>query len=196
MPDTQVGPDAFPLLGEPFVAEFANTLYQTDTETIDFLATRLLPEAWFRHAHCAGAFDRPRLNDKDLQLVRELRNAVHMICTHIVDDIPGPATKSTEVLNRTSRLATAHVELEYTNSQRLMMQHKWSGKAEHVFLARLATETIVFFAGDDSSRLRRCATPVCNLLFVKEHHRRNFCTEHCSQRTRQNRYFHNKPSRQ
>jgi hypothetical protein len=62
MPHTLIGPEAFLLPGEPFVAEFMNTLYRTETEPIDFLATRLLLEVWFRNARCAGAFNRPQFS--------------------------------------------------------------------------------------------------------------------------------------
>ncbi len=192
MTSTTLGPDTFPLLGEPFVAEFANTLYKTETETIDFLANRPLFEGWFKHAECTKPFDQPRLSNESLQTIRTLRNAVHMLCTHMVDHTPADTSDAIGVLNRTSQLATKQIELISASGQQLKTHERWYGKAEHVFVATLASEAINFFVSEDCSKLRRCATPICSLLFVRGHHRRNFCTEHCSQRTRQNRYIHSK----
>jgi predicted RNA-binding Zn ribbon-like protein len=187
--------EVFPLLDEPFVVEFANTLYQSETETIDFLATRMLIEAWFQFCVHAARFDKPRLSNASLQTVRDLRNCVHTICAHIVDNKPENVSDAVATLNRIATVATKHTKLRWSGHQTSTINYEWAGKPEQIFLARLADEAITFFASDTSKLIKRCATPVCNLLFVQEHHRRNFCTELCSQRTRQHRYHHNKKTR-
>jgi predicted RNA-binding Zn ribbon-like protein len=181
--------DLFPLLGEPFPVEFANTLYNSGESVTDFLATRQLFESWFAHAQAASVYRvPPRLAKEHLIQARELRDVIAAICAHLSGD-SSKVSEATSTLNHYAHLLPGHLELQWKNTKSPSVLLKFNGHANEAFLARLASDAITFFASPDGLRIRRCATPICTLFFVQEHHRRRFCSEPCSQRTRQSRYY-------
>jgi predicted RNA-binding Zn ribbon-like protein len=185
---TSIDPMTLPLLGEPFVVEFANTWYRSGSEVTDFLASSEGTKAWFAHAVEARNYVLPvRLTKRVSSNLRELRDAVHSICTHIADDLPG-FPEGVATLNRLVRLATGRHELHWERANSVTSAIVFRGPASDVLVATLASDAIAFLGGPDRLRIRRCATPVCELFFVQRHHLRNFCSEPCSQRTRQARY--------
>jgi predicted RNA-binding Zn ribbon-like protein len=178
-----------PLLGEPFVVEFANTWYRSGSEVTDFLASSERTKAWFTHAVEARNYVLPaRLTNRVSGNLRELRDSLHSICTHIADDLPG-FPDGVATLNRLVRMATGRHELHWETVNSAKSAFVFRGSASDVLVATLATHSITFLGGPDRHRIRRCATPVCELFFVQRHHLRNFCSEPCSQRTRQARYY-------
>jgi predicted RNA-binding Zn ribbon-like protein len=187
-----VDPAQFPILGEPLPIELANTLYRSGGHVTDFLASGELIAAWFAHAPearghvpTAATIGKPA----GCAAVRELRDAVNALCDHLAGNASRVPASAVGVLNRFASGASSHVELQWKLAADPRAVRKYSGAANHVFLAGLALAAIEFFAGPDRLLVRRCATPVCELFFVQHHHRRNFCSEPCSQRTRQARYY-------
>jgi predicted RNA-binding Zn ribbon-like protein len=189
VPNAPTDPMAFPLLGEPFVVEFANTWYRSGGEVTDFLASSDLTKSWFTHAVEARNYLLPtRLTNRLSGNLRELRDSLHSICTHIADALPG-VPEGVAPLNRFVRLATGRHELHWERANSVNSTIVFRGSASDVLMATLASDSIAFLGGPDRLRIRRCATPICELFFVQRHHLRNFCSEPCSQRTRQARYY-------
>jgi predicted RNA-binding Zn ribbon-like protein len=184
--------EAMPILGEPFVVEFANTAYRSGSEITDYLATGDLIHEWFAAAPAATVYVVPSSSRQLTESVRELRDAVHALCDHITARSRATPTTPTDVLNRYASRATGHFALHWTHSRLPTGHLVFDGSPHDVFLARLATDVITMFASADRARIRRCATPACELFFVQRHHLRRFCCEPCSQRTRQSRYYHSK----
>ena len=56
-------------------------------------------------------------------------------------------------------------------------------------MATVAARCILFLAGDDAGRVRRCARPACPLLYIQHHRARRFCSERCAHGVRQARYY-------
>jgi predicted RNA-binding Zn ribbon-like protein len=184
-----LGADRFPLLGEPFPVEFANTLYNSRESVTDFLATRELFESWFAHAQAASVYRiPPRLANEHFIQVRELRDAIAAICAHLSGGSSN-VSEATATLNHYARLLPGYPELQWTNPKSPSLSLRFEGGVNEIFLARLASDAITFFSSPEGLRIRRCATPICTLFFVRQHHRRRFCSEPCSQRTRQSRYY-------
>ena len=181
--------DLFPLLGEPFAVEFANTFYNSGESVTDFLATREFFESWFAHAQAASVYRvPPRLANEHFIKVRELRDAIAAICGYLSGD-SSKVSEATATLNNYAHLLPGRLELQWTNPKSPSVSLSLDGGFNETFLARLASDAITFFASQEGLRIRRCATPICTLFFVQEHHRRRFCSEPCSQRTRQSRYY-------
>ena len=67
-----------------------------------------------------------------------------------------------------------------------------SGKATPSLLAlsSIAKESIELLTGDDRPRLRACHGPGCVLYFVKDHPRREWCSNACGNRARAARHYH------
>jgi predicted RNA-binding Zn ribbon-like protein len=185
-------PAGLPILGEAFPVEFANTWYREGGHVTDFLAEPDRAAAWFAHAPEARDHAPPApLTDSLLTSVRAMRNATHHLCTYVTEAAATPV-EATVVLNGYASRVTSHLEMAWTDPVSPTANVIHHGRPADVFLARIANATITFMAGPDRVRLRRCATPVCELFFVQRHHRRNFCSEPCSQRTRQARYYEKK----
>jgi predicted RNA-binding Zn ribbon-like protein len=188
-------PAGLPILGEPFAVEFANTLYRVGDDVNDFLAEPDRATAWFAHAPDARNHVPPAsLTDAILANVREIRNATHALCTYVTRHSPAdphPAS-AVAVLNRYASRVANHVELAWPDAAKPTATVVHHGDPDDVLLAQIANATISFMVGPDRVHLRQCATPVCELFFVPRHHRRNFCSEPCSQRTRQARYYDKK----
>jgi predicted RNA-binding Zn ribbon-like protein len=197
MPNEPISAEDLPLLGEPFPVEIANTWYQTGAEVIDFLGDRDRVALWFAHATPAAPHQLPaRLSNQLLANIREVRDAAHMLCVHMASRNRDAPLEALSVLNGHARLASGYRELQWSLEKTLKVKLVHTGKADDVLLASMASEAMSFFAGSDGPRVRRCATPVCELFFVQNHHRRRFCSEPCSQRSRQSRYYTSRQSSQ
>lgn len=185
-------PISLPILGEPLPVELANTWYSDDGTMIDFLATSELVVAWFAHAPAASDHDLPTpLTSKVITSLRELRDATYALCAHVTLDARTTPTAPVVALNHLAGRAAGQLRLRWDDTAPPSSGLLHTGPPANVLVARLASEAIAFFAGADRALLRRCATPVCELFFVQRHHRRRFCSEPCSQRTRQSRYYRN-----
>jgi predicted RNA-binding Zn ribbon-like protein len=188
MSTSSLGPENFPLLGEPFAIEFANTLYESAEQLLDFLATRELIEAWFLYADTASPYQLPKLINDRLSDLRELRNAVHSLCRHLAGETV-KIIEATAILNRYAGIVPARLELQWLDPMTPAALLVHAGSVADTFISSIASDVIAFLASPSGGKVRRCETPVCTLFFLQEHHRRRFCSEPCSQRTRQSRYY-------
>jgi predicted RNA-binding Zn ribbon-like protein len=182
------GPD-FPILGtEPVAVEFANTRYGVGDERIDFLGTARWIELWFtlvspHHAlpppHGAMGGDAPR--------VRALRDAVHAVLSAAIDgQLPEPGAVDT--VNAAAAAAPTHLRLDWTTPAPTAHRLDTTGGSAAV-LGRIATCCIQLVTRPHSSALRRCGSPDCSLMFVRNHPRRRYCHPSCAHRDRQARYY-------
>ena len=58
-----------------------------------------------------------------------------------------------------------------------------------VVLAALAADAIELLTSPHRDRLRTCGAPGCVLMFLKEHPRREWCSDGCGNRARQARHY-------
>ena len=97
-----------PILGEPLIAEFANTLYVDGTTRLDVLDRPTWIAAWLRHAPCAADLIHPdRLRSQDAAQLRVLRDAV----LGLLECRRDCCAADIEVINAAARPATSQRRL-------------------------------------------------------------------------------------
>lgn len=184
-----IDPDEFPLIGEPLPVEFANSLYISEGQEIDFLATPQLIQMWFQLAGAdTGLPNSIRRADGDS--VRELRDAVRSVLFDLADNTT-PVNRMVRVLNRYAARAPLFVQLDW-NDGRPSVSEQCKCMAIDAALGRIASETIALVGGPARLLLRRCNGPGCPMLFVKDHHKRRWCHHSCGHRARQASYYRRK----
>lgn len=179
-----------PVLGEPAPVELANTRYRDGDETIEFLPDPALVAAWFDASPTARLLGAPRRwSESDRRRLVSLRDAVDdLIRARIQMRTPG--RDAVERLNAAARSVTRQVELNWDRSDdpRRVELVDAAGPVDAV-LASIAVQAIDLLAGPDAELLRVCANDDCELLFVRQHHRRRWCHNSCGHRHRQATYY-------
>jgi predicted RNA-binding Zn ribbon-like protein len=178
----------FPVLGEPFAVEFANTLYGHGNNVIDFLGTSDLVVGWF--VAVGGTFVLPaRLRAPTASSLRAIRDATRQLFEDVIGGAEPASQHSIATLNQSARQASAHLHLDWppADAPRAGLRHQ--GDADTVLVVRVASECIAFLAGPDREHLRRCDRPGCYMIFVQQHHRRRYCNDLCARSDRQSRYY-------
>jgi predicted RNA-binding Zn ribbon-like protein len=67
--------------------------------------------------------------------------------------------------------------------------HHGASRAD-LLIAALAADAIELLTGPRRGDLRACRAPGCVLLFLKDHPRREWCSNTCGNRARQARHYH------
>ncbi|MEU8324312.1 CGNR zinc finger domain-containing protein [Nonomuraea sp. NPDC048881] len=168
----------FPVLGtEPISVEFANTLYGTGPDRIDFLATPESISQWLSLIPGQG----PGLAGATVQ-VRALRDAVRDVLLAAIDQAtPSPAALDT--INAVAAAAPTYLRLDWADHTPV------ASRLDSSTFGRIANCCIGLVSGPRVHDLRRCASPDCTLLFVRAHQRRRYCHPSCAHRDRQARYY-------
>lgn len=193
-PDT-LGADDLPLLGEPLPIELANSLCVSNGTSTDFLATARLVRLWSAHVQSEPPILPPRsLDEHDVSAVRDLRDAVRELLNALANSRRAP-TRAIHKINHYAAAAATRVELTQNHAGNICVKTRYSAPSGiDALLGRLAIETIVLAAGLLPTQLRRCEGPGCAMLFVRIHHRRQWCHPSCGHRARQASYYRRKLS--
>jgi len=179
-----------PLLGEQFAVELANSRYRDDLEDLDFLDGPEAVRRWFGNAPSASGLAVPSgLRPATAAVLREIRDATRLLLTEMADGSAVLSEAAAEELHRASRRSHAHLALDVRAAGRPSWELHHDGPREDAFLASVAARCILFLAGEDAGRVRRCARPACPMLFVQHHRARRFCHEGCAHSVRQARYY-------
>ncbi|MDI6104788.1 ABATE domain-containing protein [Actinoplanes sp. NEAU-A12] len=190
--------EELPLLGEEFAVEFANSLYRSPHEHLDFLATPPAVRSWFSLAQPAAGLTLPREVSAELARdLRSVRDAVRALLEHAAA-VRGPArppygpetATAVQTLHASARRARAHLILEASAGSEgpgWTLSHE--GPLPDVLVAATASRCILFLGGEDIGNVRICARPGCPMLFVRRHRARRYCHESCGHNLRQARYY-------
>lgn len=179
----------YPVLGEPVVIEFANTLYLDGSTTTDFIETPVLAAGWFAASPTACLLERPeRLSRTMIEPLRHLRDAVHLLIGASIDGTV-PPSQALRVVNQHSSSVLSSTTLTWSSGSGPVAHDRASGKGLEALLGRLALDCIRLVSGPDAERLRRCASPGCPMFFLKNHSRRRWCHNSCGHRERQSHYY-------
>ena len=185
-----------PLLGEPFAVELANSRYRGDRDDLDFLDDPTAVRRWFGDAPAASDLAVPRrLTRATAADLRDIRDATRSLLTALADGSSELSEAAAEDLHRASSRAPAHLALDVGAADGPSWELHHDGPPQDVFLASVAARCILFLAGDDAGRVRRCARQGCPLLFAQHHRARRFCSEYCTHKVRQARYYRATKSR-
>jgi hypothetical protein len=170
-----------------------NTIWVERAGVHDCLATLSDLDAWLGEtgltspevAGDAGALQRAHL----------LRDALRCLAALTVNDWRPPAVsplitidEALAVVNATADLDPTRVRLERTTNG----FRRVTDSSENPTLAALtlvAKEAVELFSGELGKQLRACQAPGCVLYFVKNHGRREWCSNACGNRARAARHY-------
>ena len=178
---------------EPVPVRLMNTIWADRHGVHDALTTTENLREWL----AAVAPDAELAPDStDLSRFRTLRDALRRLAALATDDTrPAAASATTDMdkaiadVNQAARQALTWPQLAYEDGELLADE---VGKATPGLraLSSIAKDSIELLTGDDRLRLRACYGPGCVLYFVKDHPRREWCSNACGNRARAARHYH------
>jgi predicted RNA-binding Zn ribbon-like protein len=173
-----------PLRDEPLAIELHNTLYAVGGNDFDGLADAC--DAWLE-----GLADRLPAGSgapPAAQELIELRHAVRSALRSVLDGSP-PDAAAVKVLNRASARAPSSPAARWRDGDVVAaIEHRGASRAD-IVIAALAADAIELITGPRRADLRACGAPGCVLMFVKNHPRREWCSNACGNRARQARHY-------
>ena len=182
---------AGPLRDEPIAIELHNTVYAAGGAIVDGLADPASAETWL-----AGLAQRlPDGGDRSgpwptAQELVALRDAVR-VALHAA--VAGAAQDAAEldVINRASaRAPRSPIAAWRPDADPVAATDHHGASRADVVIAALASDAIDLLTGPRRGDLRACGAPGCVLLFLKNHPRREWCSNTCGNRARQARHYH------
>jgi predicted RNA-binding Zn ribbon-like protein len=178
-----VGRGRFAVIGEPIVAvDLINTAAAPGSSVADdLLASDRGVKAWWRVQSARVPGGRP----PDVESLRRLRSALAEVIGALIDGRSVPAAAVAE-LNSFTQSAPASTRLRLTGTG-LQVDTRWHEEhGGNPRLAFIAAQAAVFVSDPAQvDRLRRCANPVCSMIFVAVNPRRSWCAPSvCGNRVR------------
>lgn len=177
----------YPVLAEPVPIELANTRYRDGEEIVDFLAPPFSATDWFDSSPTASLLIRPmRWSAADRAELVRLRDVVDVLLRASISNVT-PRAADTDALNRAAARTSSHPMLEWDVAPRRVERRAHRSRLDAV-LGVIAADTIELLTGAAADAVRICANDDCQLLFVRNHHRRRWCHNSCGHRHRQAAY--------
>jgi predicted RNA-binding Zn ribbon-like protein len=180
---------AGPLRDEPVAIELHNTVYAAGGELRDGLA----------NAASAAAFVRaiaPRLTPDGLpagegpqaaELVA-LRDAVRAaLRAAVAGEVP--ARGALDAINAAAARAAVSPRAIVRDGLVARTADRHGAERADVVLAAFAADAIDLLTGPLRDEIRACGAPGCVLLYVRDHPRRQWCSNACGNRARQARHY-------
>ena len=158
----------------------------------DDAAARAWLDALAPRLPAGGSAARPRPGAAELAQLRDaVRAALH-------DAVTGAPTgqETLDILNAASTRAPRSPVVARRPGAGLVTatDHHGASRAD-VVLAALAADAIDLLTGPRRSELRTCGAPGCVLMFLRDHPRREWCSNACGNRARQARHYERKRRR-
>jgi predicted RNA-binding Zn ribbon-like protein len=167
------GRGRFALIGEPIVAvDLINTVAAPGSPAADdLLSTERGAEAWWRLEQArVPCGDLP-----DVRALRRLRSALRELIEALVDERPVPKGSVSD-LNFFMSSAPGSTRLGLTGAGLGVQTHWHQEFGGNPRLAFIATQAAAFVSDPAQVRcLRRCANPVCVMIFIAVNPRRSWC---------------------
>jgi predicted RNA-binding Zn ribbon-like protein len=173
-----------PLRDEPLAIELHNTLYAVGGTALDGLAD--VPDAWLegiatRLPGGSGAWPAP---DELIALRHAVRAALHAA----VDRSPPDAAALKALNGASARHPSSPAAHRRAGDVVAAVDHHGASRAD-IVIATLAADAIDLITGPRRTDLRVCGAPGCVLMFLKNHPRREWCSNACGNRARQVRHY-------
>jgi predicted RNA-binding Zn ribbon-like protein len=172
-----------PVLGEPFIAEFANSRYSGSIGVVDVFDRSAWAIEWFATAPCAKEINAPVVfSSIELARLRRLRDALRTLLGSDSD-----LDAAVDVVNATAMRARPTRILEHSPTGFRVVVEPATAPFDSL-LSTIAGEVLDAVERGDLDRVRPCRRPACTLYFVASHHRRRYCNSRCANAHRQSRY--------
>jgi predicted RNA-binding Zn ribbon-like protein len=193
-----------PLLGEPLPVELMNTIWADRNGVHDALrdpgGTRAWLDAVSSRTDLLAPGDLDVISADDLDRLGGrligLRDALRRLAAEATMDLrPAAASdirelhEAVSVLNQVAGETPRWSVLTWTPGQAPLRRTRAGGQAASAALSAIAEESIALFSQDARHQLRACLAPGCVLYFVKNHPRREWCSESCGSRARSARHY-------
>ena len=192
-----------PLRDEPLAIELHNTIYATRDGGVDALADPATTRAWLEaiaprlHGGERPFGAPPRRPATGLpagawpgaaELVA-LRDVVRAALRAAAGG-ERPPRAALDAINATSRRAPrAPVAVWHPGEHPARGSDSGDASRADVVLAALAADAIDLVCGPGRDELRTCGAPRCVLMFLRDHPRREWCSDSCGNRARQARHY-------
>jgi predicted RNA-binding Zn ribbon-like protein len=175
----------YPLLGEPPIVEFVNTLYVDRAGTFDFLSTVELARGWFAALEPPILSDVERVDDAVRHGFVELRSAVLAVIDS--SDVTRFAAALAE-LESAANASPSSIKVTTDQSGLLTVDTIWDLADPAGTSALLAHAAIDVVAGRTAGPILVCDRPGCNMRYLQHHRRRRYCNPACANAHRQARF--------
>lgn len=177
-----------PVRDEPLAVELHNTLYASRGETIDGLADPSSATAWLDALGDRLPADGAGRDPSRDELIA-LRQAVRDALDAVIEG-RAPSRVSIDSLNKASAraprspVARWHRDVVPDLGVRFHSPHR-----ADIVISAIAADAISLLTGPSDHQLRACGAPGCVLIFLKQHPRREWCSDLCGNRARQARHY-------
>ena len=182
---------AGPLRDEPIAIELHNTVYAAGGAVVDGLADPASVRAWLEglaeRLPDGGDRSRPWPTAQELMALRDpVRVALRAVVTGAAQD-----AAALDVINRASaRAPRSPVAAWRPDAHPVAATNYYDAGRADVIIGALASDAIDLLTGPRRGDLRACGAPGCVLMFLKDHPRREWCSNTCGNRARQARHYH------
>ena len=181
---------AGPLRDEPIAIELHNTVYAANGVAVDGLADSAGAAAWLDALGPrlpeggSGRRSAPRRDE-----LVALRTVVRDALADAVAGTPTPRATLEAINADSARAPRSPVALWQPAGAPLAGIDVQGATRADVALAALAADAIDLLTGPHRADLRACGAPGCVLMFLKDHPRREWCSNACGNRARQARHY-------
>lgn len=196
-----------PILGQALPVELMNTIWADRQGVHDALAAHDVARSWIETISSRVEFSVPdgvdQLGAGGLAHLRGLRDALRRIAAERTGDLREPAASAItdletaiQTVNEAARLAYIWPTLTMTTDGAITDHYEPAGAPDELLVSTLATQGIELFSRKADLDLRACLAPGCVLYFIKEHPRREWCSNACGNRARAARHYarHGRPN--
>ena len=172
--------------GASIALAFVNSLHNGPFGEVDHLSTARELDDWF--ASRLAARPSPKFSAPDIARVHELRLAVREVLVALPDG-RRPRRSALHLLNDVARSAPRSAQLAWSDDTGPHRGWNSAGSRVDSALAAVATDAIELVTGERGELLRTCEAHGCVRLFVREHARRQWCSNGCGDRVRALRHY-------
>lgn len=182
-----------PLVGEPPVLDFVNTVVHCRSGRVDLISTPEELHAWLllegNRVSELSPTEVASLGDAELATIHAARDAIYPLI-HTARDGKQSPEESMDVLNDLMRSVPRIPQLEWDGNAVTAVERR-SGPPEQRLCASLAAAAAAMVADGSVHQVRECADPRCIWLFLPKNSRRRWCDPGiCGNRARVARYYH------
>jgi predicted RNA-binding Zn ribbon-like protein len=179
-----------PLRDEPIAVELHNTVYASSSGPRDGLAGPASAQAFLAAIAPRLPAHLPAGAEPTATALVALREAVRAVLGAALDGDPPPAA-ALAVINRAAAAAPSFVQARPHDggpAPRAVTAYHDASRAQ-VILAAFAADAIALLTGPQRAELRACGAPRCVLMYLRDHPRRQWCSNACGNRARQARHY-------
>jgi predicted RNA-binding Zn ribbon-like protein len=192
---------------QPLAVDFMNTIWADRDGVHDTLADRDGLVRWLSAALASGAIldvtglnvtvlNETVLDDPALGRFRALRDALRLLAAELTGDtrpVAGPPGRDVagaiSTVNLSCAAAPSWSQLDRPRSGELRRRAVTAATPADSVLARLAEAAAGLFGSGLAAQLGACLAPGCVLYFLRDHPRRQWCSDGCGNRARVARHY-------